>query len=160
MANYPNITIRFNDSNGFVVPPTSYLKDDSTAQGVPICYNMVIGNFLQGNKIVLGDVFMENYQVLYDYGNTTIGFNGWILQDLPVEPSRRNSSTATMLAVILGVGGGLIVIFIVAIVCVRRRNARLGSKLDQYNQLEAGKSGAGEIYQKPQIVKESYTTHD
>ena len=26
MANYTNITVRFNDSYGYVIPPTSYLK--------------------------------------------------------------------------------------------------------------------------------------
>lgn len=88
MDNYPNLTIRFNDSNGFVVPPKSYLKNDKTASGIPMCYNMIIGSSLYEDQVVLGDTFMENYLVIYDFENTTIGLNGWVVEDLPVEPPR------------------------------------------------------------------------
>jgi hypothetical protein len=46
MANYTDMVIRFTDSNGFIVPPKSYLKTDVTDAGNTVCYNMIIGNFI------------------------------------------------------------------------------------------------------------------
>jgi len=39
-------------------------------------------------NIILGDVFLENYYTVYDYEDTTIGFNGWVETELPIEPPR------------------------------------------------------------------------
>jgi Xylanase inhibitor C-terminal len=150
---YPNLTIRFNDTLGFVVPPTSYLKDQKTSQGTPMCYNMVMGKLTMKDKIILGDVFMENYQVLFDYEDTTISFNGWILEDLNVEPEKPKSGTM-VIGVIIGVGVAVLVVAIIILVVIKKRNAKLHQRLSQYNKLEESSSATvGEIYEKPSITK-------
>lgn len=67
MGNFTNLTIRFNDSNAFTVPPSSYLRTETTGSGMSICYNMIIGSALAQNEVILGDTFMENYLIVYDF---------------------------------------------------------------------------------------------
>lgn len=88
IGNFTNLTIRFNDTNAFMVPPKSYLKTDKTAGGIPMCYNMIIGSALNPNTVTLGDTFMENYLVIYDFENTTIGMNGWVIEGLEIVPEK------------------------------------------------------------------------
>jgi hypothetical protein len=78
MGKFENITLRFNDSYGFHIPPKSYLKTDKGENGgKPTCYNMIIYSSVY-DSVVLGDVFLENYYVKYDFEKTTISFNGWV----------------------------------------------------------------------------------
>lgn len=150
MSKYANFTIRFNDSMGFVVPPKSYLKNDKTASGIPMCYHMVIMSSLNPNIVVLGDTFIENYMVIYDFENTTIGLNGWAFEDLPIEPPRPStpSDKTTMIVIIIAVciialaGAGA------AVVLIKKRNAKLSSNLQSYDKL-----AESDVYQKPQIYK-------
>jgi hypothetical protein len=86
IGNYTNITLRFNDSKAFVIPPKSYLYNEVTASGINICYSLIVGRYDLGESVILGDIFMENYHVVVDFDNTTIGINGWVIDDLPVEP--------------------------------------------------------------------------
>ena len=93
---------------------------------------------------------MENYHVLYDFEETTISFNGFVLQDLPIEPEKRVSSTTMVIAIIAGVGA-VMAASAIAIVCViKKRNSKLEANLQSYNKLEeATASGISEIYQQP-----------
>ena len=98
----------------------------------------MIGSSLTPGLVLLGTTFIENYLVIYDFENTTIGINGWVLQDQPIEPHKEKASepmSAALIAIILSgvvaillIGGGLVFIFI------RRRN--LKQDLSMYEQLE------------------------
>lgn len=149
---YTNMTIRFTDSNAFMIPPSSYLKDDTTPNGIPMCYHMVVGSSLYGSTVILGDTFMENYLVVYDFENTTIGLNGHILGDQPVEPERPpyvppqpKDKTTIVLVIVIIVVAALAVAAAVFII-IRRRKIR--SNLDQYNQIE---NSTSDLYQKPEV---------
>jgi hypothetical protein len=153
-SNYTNMTFRFNDTNAFLVPPSSYLKDDTTPNGIPMCYHMVVGSSLYGNTAILGDTFMENYLVVYDFENTTIGLNGHILGDQPIEPPRppyqppKDNTTLILVIVIIVIA--LLAVGVAGFIIIRRRKIRSG--LDQYNQLESSTSGAQhDLYQKPEV---------
>ena len=136
MGNYTNITIRLNDSYGYVLPPSSYLKTEITESGNTLCYSMVIGNSLFTDKITLGDVFMENYHAILDFGNTSIGLNGFVIEDLPVVPTKRSSGLTTTIIVVAG--AGILLLAIVSGVChiMKKRRDNLKLSLEHYNQIE------------------------
>jgi hypothetical protein len=89
------------------------------------------------DSVVLGDVFLENYYTVYDFENTTISFNGWVQDGLEVLPSRKNNKFGTIVIVILicgvlvGAGAGTVIF-------IKKRNSKLQSNLQLYNQLEGG----------------------
>jgi len=81
MSTYSNVTIRFTDDKAFVVPPSAYLKDDRTSNGLPICYNMIVGSQFNPGLVLLGTTFLQNYFVVYDFKNNSIGLNGYYIKD-------------------------------------------------------------------------------
>lgn len=93
---------------------------------------------------------MENYLVVYDFENTTIGFNGYVLGELIVEPERppaEQPNSNTTLIAILVIGAIIAVgIAVATVVFIKKRNKRLQQNLSQYNKLEENGSGASEIY--------------
>ena len=99
---YANITIRFNDTKGYHIPPSSYLRTEKTVSGGTRCYNMLIYTSVT-KTIVLGDIFLENYYTMFDFENERIGFNGWVEDSLPIEPPRpkRKVPITIIIAVIL-----------------------------------------------------------
>jgi hypothetical protein len=122
--NFQNITLRFNDTLGFHLPPHSYLKTEKqTSTGQSNCFSMIIYSSVY-DSVVLGDVFLENYYTVYDFDNTTISFNGWVEENLDIEKSRKGNALATVIIVILiclvlvGSGAG-------AVVIIKRRNQKL-----------------------------------
>lgn len=157
MGNFTNLTIRFNDSNAFVVPPSSYLRTETTGSGLSICYNMIIGSALANETVILGDTFMENYLIIYDFENTTIGINGFVLEGLDIEPERKRSDSEsnTMIVILVSVGVVLLAGAVGAIVLIKKRNSKLQNNLASYNQLEGSESTTQgyEIYQKPQVAR-------
>ena len=128
---YTNITIRFNDTKGYHIPPSSYLRSEKTASGGSRCYNMMIYTS-SAKTIVLGDIFLENYYTIFDFENERIGFNGWVEEDLPIEPPRPKRNSGTIVAIVVGTAGTVIVAAI-AVVLIKRRNQKLRSNLDLYN---------------------------
>ena len=135
-SNYTNITIRFNDSFGYHIPPKSYLKTEVTGDGSARCYNMIIYSSV-AKSIVLGDVFLENYYTLFDFENERIGFNGWAEGQLPPEPPRppRNATTIIIVVVVCIL---IVVAAAAAVVIIKRRNSKLKGNLALYNQLDEG----------------------
>ena len=126
---YFNITLRFTDKLGFHLPPSSYLK---TINGN--CHNLVIYS-PKASSIILGDVFIENFYIVYDYESSSIGFNGWVELELPVVPPRppRKSHTKFTLYIV-----SIVVIFvatITGIVIYCRRTNKLSEKLATENLL-------------------------
>ena len=127
MHTYENITLRFNDTLGYHIPPKSYLKTETLSNGRKICYNMVIYSSAF-NTIVLGDVFLENYYAVYDFENTTISFNGWVQEDLEQLQSRVGNPLTTIIIVVLvcvlviAIGAG-------AVIFIKRRNEKLRQNL-------------------------------
>jgi hypothetical protein len=124
--NYQPITIRFNDSLGFKIPPKSYLKTDQIPGGQKNCYNMVLFSPL-ASSVILGDVFMENYYVIYDFENTLIGFNGYVQEGLPVEPPKPApfSKGSTLIIIVVAVSVVIFVAVGVGAYLIKRRNKRL-----------------------------------
>jgi hypothetical protein len=152
MSNFTNLVIRFNDSNAFTVPPSSYLRTETTGSGLSICYNMIIGSALAQDAVILGDTFMENYLVVYDFENTTIGLNGYVIEGLDVEPLRRkNEESSTMIIILISVGVVLAAGAIGAYILVKKRKNILQDKLADYNMLEETKNNS-QVYQKPIIM--------
>ena len=130
--NFQNLTLRFNDSNGFHVPPKSYLKTEKeSSTGKSNCFSMIIYSSVY-DSVVLGDVFLENYYTVYDFDNTTISFNGWVEENLEIEKSRKGNPLTTIFIVIIiclvlvGAGAG-------AVVIIKRRNQKLQQNLALYN---------------------------
>lgn len=148
-SNYDNITIRFTDSFGYHIPPSSYLKTEETLNGGFRCYNMIIYTSVT-KSIVLGDIFLENYYTLFDYENEKIGFNGWAEGQLPIEPPRPPRNATTIIVVVV-VSIVVIVLAAAAVVIIKRRNNKLKSNLDLYNQLDEDQNGnqTHHLYQKP-----------
>jgi hypothetical protein len=142
--NYENLTLRFNDTLGYHIPPKSYLKTEKSG-GSSNCYNMIIYSSVY-DSVVLGDVFLENYYVVYDFDNTTISFNGWVEGNLNIEKSRKGSSVPTIIIVILicivlvGATAG-------AVYIIKNRNKKLQQNLALYAQIDDH-----DTYQKPVIM--------
>jgi hypothetical protein len=111
------------------MPPSSYLK---TLNGN--CHNLVIYS-PKAKSIILGDVFIENFYTVYDYENSSIGFNGWVEDEMPVVPPRppRKSHTEFTLYIII-----IVVIFVAAItgiIIYCRRTNKLTGRLTTQNLL-------------------------
>ena len=128
------MTLRFNDTLGFHIPPTSYLKTEVTQGGAITCYNMIMYSAVH-KDIVLGDVFLENYYTVLDYDRELIGFNGWVQMDLPIEERRPSRKTTTIIIIIITCALVLLAA-IAAFIIIKRRNSKLAKNLDLYNQLE------------------------
>ena len=127
MGNFTNLTIRFNDSNAFVIPPSSYLRTETTGSGMSFCYNMIVGSALANDAVILGDTFMENYLIIYDFENTTIGINGYVIENLDIEPERKRptNESNTMIIILVSIGVVLAAGAVGAIVLVKKRNSKL-----------------------------------
>lgn len=127
ISNFYNITLRFNDSLGFHLPPTSYLK---TINGN--CHNLIIFS-PRASSIILGDVFMENYYTVYDYEDTSIGFNGWVETELAIEPPRPPRKSHTEFTIYIIVIGSLFVIGIAVALWYYCKNTKLENRLTTQN---------------------------
>ena len=126
VKNFQNITIRFNDTLGFHLPPKSYLKTEAQAGGKSNCYSMIIYSSVY-DSIVLGDVFLENYYTVYDFENTTISFNGWVEENLVIEQSRKGKLGTIIIVILIcvvlvGAGAG-------AVIIIKKRNHNLQMNL-------------------------------
>jgi hypothetical protein len=121
--------LRFNDSLGFHVPPSSYLKNINGH-----CHNLIIYNPLV-SSIVLGDVFLENYYTVYDYADTTIGFNGWVETELSIEPPRPPRKSHTEFTIYIIVISVLFIIGIGIALWYYCRNTNLDNKLNEQNEI-------------------------
>ena len=130
-SKFSNITIRFNDTIGYHIPPSSYLRSEKTASGGSRCYNMMI--YTSSTKyIVLGDIFLENYYTLFDFENERIGFNGWVEESLPIEPPRPNN-LKTLIITIVSSLAAVVIIAAIVIVMMKKRSEKLRSNLELYN---------------------------
>lgn len=122
-----NISLRFSDDLGFHIPPSSYLK---TIDGQ--CHVLII--YFSGlQNIILGDVFLENYYTVYDYEDTTIGFNGWVETELPIEPPRPPRQSHTQFTIYIIVIGSLFVIGIAVALWYYCKNHKLNNRLTTQN---------------------------
>jgi hypothetical protein len=126
VKNFQNITIRFNDTLGFHLPPKSYLKTEAQSGGKSNCYSMIIYSSVY-DSIVLGDVFLENYYTVYDFDNTTISFNGWVEGNLVIEQSRKGKLGTIIIVILIcvvlvGAGAG-------AVIIIKKRNQNLQMNL-------------------------------
>ena len=122
-----NITLRFSDDLGFHIPPSSYLKTIDGQCHVLIIYYSGLQN------IILGDVFLENYYTVYDYEDTTIGFNGWVETELPIEPPRPPRQSHTQFTIYIIVIGSLFVIGIAVALWYYCKNHKLNNRLTTQN---------------------------
>jgi flagellar basal body-associated protein FliL len=82
---------------------------------------------------------------MYNFTDTTIGFNGKTVSDLDVNPRKdpRSSSSSTWLVIVIALSIVAVAGAIIACVLIKKRNSQLRANLSQYNKLEE------EIYQKP-----------
>jgi hypothetical protein len=70
-------------------------------------------------EVILGDIFFENYYVIWDFDQKKIGFNGYFGKDSPKpepkKPSKKHLPTwATVLIIlsVLGILGGAVYLFL------------------------------------------------
>ena len=86
--NLGNFTLRLTDSLGYTFSPDIYLVEGVYKIGDEIqfktCDVQIFGNFADQNEYVLGDIFADTYYVMYDYAIKQVGFNGYVLEGLPV----------------------------------------------------------------------------
>ena len=129
ISNYYNLTLRLNDTLAYHIPPTSYLQ---TVNGN--CQNLIIFN-PSTTEIILGDVFIENYYTIYNYEDTTIGFNGWVETGFDVEHQRPPRYSHTEFTVYIIVIGVLFLIGIVIALLLHCRNSKLQEGLDNENMI-------------------------
>lgn len=119
---YPNITMIL-EGVQLTLLPTDYLRPYKVKTDTYYCFGIVDGGDL--NLIVLGQVFMRPFHIIFDRANTRIGFAGkaGTLADAPL--TERGLLKLWQICAI-GVGGtlfiGAIVTF-VSIACYRRRRA-------------------------------------
>ena len=159
-SNYTNITIRLTDDKAFVIPPSVYLQDDVTSNGIPMCQHMVMGSKYTSGIIYLGTTFLENYFVVYDFLNDQIGLNGFVIKDQPVIPPKGDdegtSANSVLLIVILSIIGVILLGVVVAVTLLYVKRRRLRKDLDLYNKLDTTMD-ADQVYQTPTIKEPKYS---
>jgi len=155
-SNYTNITIRFTDDKAFVVPPSAYLQDDRTSNGIPMCQNMIMGSNFTSGIAYLGSTFLENYLVVYDFLNDRIGLNGFVIKDQPVVPPKGDDAggSSPTLAIVLSIIGVVLLTAAVAVVVMRVRRGR--KELGLYDELDKSMD-ADQVYQTPIIKEKKYS---
>lgn len=129
---FTDLVIQLEDTHGFRVPPTSYLLNKVNKDNKPYC-SIGIQQSRDGD-FHLGEVFMQNFYITFDYENKQIGINGnYIVEGLPLKKF-------PLWAIILIAVSVLAVILAIAIFCyVRSRNQKLKDQLGEYNQLDSKK---------------------
>jgi hypothetical protein len=81
----------------------------------------------------LGDVFLENYYTVYDYEDTSIGFNGWVETELSIEaprPPRKSQTQFTIYIIVIGI---LFAIGITVSLCCYCKRNKLNDRLTTQN---------------------------
>jgi hypothetical protein len=84
----------------------------------------------------LGDIFSDAYYVLYDYQSQTLGFNGYVLENLPIlkeKSEKPEPGFPIWLVIILALLGMSIITCLCIFYVMKRKNTRLRSLLNEYN---------------------------
>lgn len=144
IGNITNFTIRFNDSIGYTLSPQVFLRDGYYTAGdenlFKVCDVLIYNNLQNQESFVLGDIFSEAYYTQYDYQTQTVGFNGFVLLDLPIITQKPYYQfLPTWGIVLLALAGvGLIASFVYFYI-QKRKNDKLNKELgynDKINQEE------------------------
>lgn len=132
-----NFTIRFNDSIGYTIPPSIFLRETEYeyAEGMlfPVCELMIYGNAEDSNEdFVLGDIFSDVYYTLYNYTSQSVGFSGFVLEGLPVIEEKNDKPFLAWWAWILLIGGMIGVVSCLSYFYIqKKKNEKLRSEFGE-----------------------------
>jgi hypothetical protein len=127
-----NFTLLLNKNRKMHITPNDFLKNDRRLVNQTIevndCNFMIYSrnDHINETVFIMGDIFFENYYVVWDFEQSKIGFNGFfefVNTPSPPFPMQKNFPVwAIVLIIILGVGllSGLTYIYI----RYRRKQAR------------------------------------
>jgi len=141
----------FIGDRAYVLKPEDYLENAQNQNGQPICNLLIYGNRFNQTEYLLGDIFMQNFYVILDYGSPSrFAINGHYVtvKELeekgyrdpenkdPKNPTNPESGGGSVVWAVIGsIIGVLIVVAIVGFIIVRMKNRRLQANLAKYETL-------------------------
>jgi hypothetical protein len=141
----------FIGDRAYILKPEDYLENAQNQNGQPICNVLIYGNRFNKTEYLLGDIFMQNFYVILDYGSPSrFAINGHYVtvKELeekgyrepenkdPKNPTNPDSGGGSVVWAVIGsIIGVLITVAIVGFIIVRMKNRRLQANLAKYETL-------------------------
>lgn len=142
-------SFNFVADRAYTIKPEEYLIDTSNKNGQDICIVGIQGNLVNATEYILGDLFMQQFYLILDYGKYRFAVNG-IYTDIkdiqqygfrdydpnaPVNPPTETPRAPVWGYIVGGIVIALAVIAIVFFIVIRVKNNRLQNNLAKYEQL-------------------------
>ena len=127
--------INFNGTSAYVVKASTYLFNMKNSSGFDECLLLIVGNSGDPNKYILGDIFMMNNYIVYDFDNKAIGLNGNTVEvDYRVKEEILGGLPLSLAIFLLVVGVGLLLAAF-AVCFIKCKYNKLQQNLARYDEI-------------------------
>ncbi|TNV79141.1 hypothetical protein FGO68_gene3759 [Halteria grandinella] len=138
---FGTISLQLSGVEAFLYSPSDYLNnvvyDGADGKSIWTCRIQIFGiQDIDQDYYILGNDFLRNYYVLFNYTSNTVGFNGpyYIAEDINDKPDYVPTSSSEVplwvwILLIAIIVGSFILISVCT--CIRKRNSSLKEKLNQ-----------------------------
>jgi Eukaryotic aspartyl protease len=127
--------INFNGTSAYVVKASTYLFNMKNSSGFDECLLLIVGNSAAPNKYILGDIFMMNNYIVYDFDNKAIGLNGNTVEvDYRVKEEILGGLPLSLAIFLLVIGVGLLLTAF-AVCFIKCKYRKLQQNLARYDEI-------------------------
>ena len=100
---------------------------------------MIVGSEFNPGLVLLGSTFLQNYFVIFDFKNNSIGFNGYYIEVVPPHNDDSTTLSPTIITIICLAGVLLLGGIGVAVYMINKKR-KLNKEINRYSTLEEMRS--------------------